>query len=275
MRKLSRRRTLSEEVQYEIKNYIIRHNLRPGDQLPPETELSHQLGISRNAVREGVKRLESLGILDARPGAGLFVRPFSFEPILDNLDYRLLMDAKQITDLMDVRAFLETAITELVVETITPEQIEKLHELLDEWEDNVDHGLPSDALDRRFHRILVEHLDNQILSELLDLFWLMVHRARRWTSRRGVFPEPADHAVNYQQHLRICQAIEAGDVETAHRYYAAHFARSRQRWQRAQQVFEEERGLLQQGESATLDEIAPTDGGPEGTNLSGEPSAEQ
>ncbi|HZQ05535.1 MAG TPA: GntR family transcriptional regulator, partial [Anaerolineae bacterium] len=87
---MKRRQLLYQTVQEEIKNYIIENELRAGDPLPTEGELARQLDISRNSVREAVKSLEALGILEARSGSGLFVRNFNFDSILDNLPYGIM-----------------------------------------------------------------------------------------------------------------------------------------------------------------------------------------
>ena len=76
MMPLKHRPPLYEVLQQKIKNYIIQNSLKPGDRLPSETELAQQLGVSRNSVREAVKALEMLDIVETRSGAGLFVGDF-------------------------------------------------------------------------------------------------------------------------------------------------------------------------------------------------------
>jgi len=100
---LRRKQLLHQLAQEEIKSYIIEHSLKPGAPLPPETDLAQQLGIGRNSVREAVKALEALGILEARAGTGLFVRTFSFDSILDNLEYGLHFEIKRLADVLEVR----------------------------------------------------------------------------------------------------------------------------------------------------------------------------
>src|SRR6195952_121448 len=96
-------------VQDALKNYILEKNLKPGDPLPAETELARQLGISRNSLREAAKALESVGILETRQGSGLFVREFSFEPLLENMSYGLLFDLRQLAELLQVAKSWKTA----------------------------------------------------------------------------------------------------------------------------------------------------------------------
>src|SRR5688572_817043 len=104
---MRRKQLLYQTVQQEIKSYIAEHSLKAGDSLPPETELAQQLGISRTSVREAVKSMETLGILEARPGAGLFVRKFSFDPLLDNLPYGLMTGLKDLQDILEIRFHIE------------------------------------------------------------------------------------------------------------------------------------------------------------------------
>jgi DNA-binding FadR family transcriptional regulator len=118
--KALKRTPLLHQIQEEIKSYVIRNNLRPGDALPSEGDLARQLGIGRNSVREAVKSLEVLGILEARAGSGLFVRAFTFDAIINNLPYGLLSDSKTVEDLVEIRACLERGFVEHVIEKVTP-----------------------------------------------------------------------------------------------------------------------------------------------------------
>src|SRR5687768_10671068 len=87
------------QAQEQLKRYIETHNLGAGAALPPEGVLATELGMSRLSLREATKSLASLGVLEARHGEGIFVKPFSFEPILDNLPYGLFVYGKSLQDL--------------------------------------------------------------------------------------------------------------------------------------------------------------------------------
>ena len=82
-------RDLQDQIEDQIKRYITNRGLKSGDPLPTEKELAEGLGTSRTAVRETLKAMESLGILEVRPGIGRFIREFNFEAILKNLTYSL------------------------------------------------------------------------------------------------------------------------------------------------------------------------------------------
>src|SRR5260370_25756048 len=88
------------------------------------------VSVSRNSVREAVKSLETLGVLESRSGSGLFVRNFSFDPLLQNLAYGFMFDMKELTDVIEVRFHLEVGMSNHAIEAVTPDEIKKLHERL-------------------------------------------------------------------------------------------------------------------------------------------------
>ncbi len=80
---MAKRQTVSEVVQHYIRDYIVEHKLHPGDQLPPEGDIAETLEVSRVSVRESVKILQALGIVEVRHGNGLFVRGLNFDALLE------------------------------------------------------------------------------------------------------------------------------------------------------------------------------------------------
>jgi len=117
------------QAQIEIKKYIEDHQLRFGDALPPEGVLAQDLGISRPSLREAMKSLESLGIVEARHGEGIYVKAFSFDSIIENLPYAFVADGRSIQDLLQVRAAIELGSVPAVLERITAEDVQTLREL--------------------------------------------------------------------------------------------------------------------------------------------------
>jgi DNA-binding FadR family transcriptional regulator len=219
---------LYRTVQDRIKRYILEHDLQAGDPLPPETQLARDLGISRNSVREGVKALESLGILETRPGKGLYVRPFSLDPILDNLAYSLLFDRDSIAELLALRELIEIGLLPQAMAALTPGQLVLLHSLVQRQREKAERGQSPLEEDRFFHRTIAEAAGSRLALKLLDVFWVVLMRAR---DRRLAVDEAPDRT--WRNHLAIVQAIEAGDVAAAQRAMADHFTDIEERVQRA------------------------------------------
>lgn len=205
---LKRRQLLYQAVQDEIKSYIIANNLRPGDPLPSEGELAQQLDISRNSVREAVKALEALGILEARAGSGLFVRNFTFDSILDNLPYGILFAMEQLDNLVEIRFHIEYGMMERVSQECTEEQLSHLHQILDRWRVLAEQGQYSAADDRLFHRILYENVDNPICLQILDIFWVIFRHAQT----EADLPDMHDPMRTFLIHERLVRALQGRDV---------------------------------------------------------------
>jgi DNA-binding FadR family transcriptional regulator len=240
MRAMKRKQMLYEAVQEEIKTYILRNDLKAGDPLPPETELAHQLDISRNSVREAVKALEALGILEARAGTGLFVREFNFDAILNNLAYGMLFDLKSLTDAMTVRFQLEYGMAETVVERVTPDQVQRLHSILDDLKTAAMQGYYSAEADRAFHRCLYDNVNNQLLWNVLDIFWKVLRLAQD----HARVPAPVDPVETYRVHVPIVEAVVARDAKRLQDAMRQHYAGIEARIRR----FEEKR---QENDSAS------------------------
>jgi len=118
MKPLTRAPLLHVSVQESLRAYVHDNGLAPGTLLPAEGELAAQLGVSRNSLREGIKALESLGILETRRGIGVFVKAFSFEPLLANLAYGLGGALREVEEVLEIRRVLEVGLIGKTIELI-------------------------------------------------------------------------------------------------------------------------------------------------------------
>lgn len=210
---------LYRRAQEELKRYIERHNLRAGDSLPPESVLATELGMSRLSLREATKSLESLGVVEARQGEGIFVKPFSFDSILDNLPYGLFVYGKSLQDLFQVRQGLETGLIGMVADAITPADLDALDSLVEEMAEHARRGQPIVEPDRAFHLALFRSLDNHLVLRLIELFWDAYHRLRQ-----EVHPAPSDPTRVHRIHAGVVHALRSGDRAAAVDALIRHFA---------------------------------------------------
>ena len=210
---------LHHSVQDAIRTYIIDNKLQPGDPLPPETELGRRLGVGRNSVREAVKSLESLGVLTVHRGSGIFVRDFSFEPLLENLHYGLLFNVRELAEFLQIRRVLETGMIEDALRVITEDQEAKIEQIVERMRMRAERGEPFVQEDREFHQRLFEKLGNQTFVKLLDTFWLVFRKASELAAI--VDTEPM---VTYQAHALILEAVRDKDVDRARIALDQHYA---------------------------------------------------
>lgn len=214
---------LSQAVRKYIKDYIIKHKLKAGDPLPSENQLAEDLGVGRSSVREAVKALQSLGIIEARHGNGLFVREWNLDPVLETLEYGLRFNTRSLGELLDIRIWLETAVMDDVVTLIDAETIAALDDIMDAWTAQIEAGDYKDAEhDEKFHCTLYKSLGNETMLKLFDVFWIAFTTFE---------PEPTNKERKLKTvnlHRGILEAVKAGDVAEARRYLADSYRPLRQ-----------------------------------------------
>jgi GntR family transcriptional regulator, transcriptional repressor for pyruvate dehydrogenase complex len=200
---------LTDEAILKIKEMILAGDLKPGDRLPPEKELGEALGLSRSSLREAVKALEIIRVLDVRRGDGTYVTSLSPSLLLDALSF--VVDVHQddsVLELFEVRRILEPAAAVLATPRMTGADIAHLRELLAQVD-----GVPSvDELvanDIVFHRYISERSGNAYLTRLLDTLSSSTLRARVW---RGLTQEGSVQRT-LTEHRAIVDALEVGDTD--------------------------------------------------------------
>lgn len=218
MKPLTRAPLLHVSVQESLRSYINDNGLKPGTPLPPEGELASQLGVSRNSLREGIKALESLGVLETRRGVGIFVKAFSFEPLLDNLAYGLGGALRQIEEVIEIRRALEVGMIAKTLEMIGDEDIAELRETVKRMRVHAERGEAFAEDDQLFHRLLFRCQGNETLTRLIDVFWLAFYKASDFVNLDNVDP-----MATWRDHAAIVDAIEAKDLEEARRRLDRHY----------------------------------------------------
>jgi GntR family transcriptional repressor for pyruvate dehydrogenase complex len=199
---------VTDEAILQIKAMIRSGELGPGDRLPPEKELSEALGLSRSSLREAVKALEIIRVLDVRRGDGTYVTSLTPDILLDAMSF--VVDIHQdssVLELFEVRRILEPAAAALAARLATPSDVEHLLGLLAQV-----HGAPSvDELvahDQVFHRRIAELAGNAYLTSLLETLSSSTLRARVW---RGLSEEGAVER-SLTEHRMIVDALARGDA---------------------------------------------------------------
>ena len=217
---------LHEAVRDYIKQYILDHKLKPGDPLPPEGQLAQELGVGRSSVREAVKALQSLGIIEARQGNGLFVREYNFDPVLEILSYGMRFNHTIMLEFFQIRLWLEAAVIGDAVRQINPTQIPQLEELLVLWDERTRTGQSWADLDKQFHDILYPTLNNQTLLKLNEVFWLAYDKL----DMEGI--HDADPVEELADHRAIFEAIKSGNPDLTRQRLLANFTHFQSRIER-------------------------------------------
>jgi GntR family transcriptional repressor for pyruvate dehydrogenase complex len=218
---------VTDEAIEKIKAMIVSGELSPGDRLPPEKELSERLGLSRNSMREAVKALEVIRVLDVRRGDGTYVTSLEPHLLLEAISFVADMhDDDSLLEIFAVRRMLESQATGLAATLGTAEAIDALHTELD--------GIASDVSvdvlvehDIRFHRDIVRMAGNTYLASLIESLSGQTVRARIW---RGLTEQGAVERT-LSEHRGIADAIAQRDPNLATSLATAHIA-GIERWLR-------------------------------------------
>jgi GntR family transcriptional regulator, transcriptional repressor for pyruvate dehydrogenase complex len=212
-----------------ILGYIRTRNLHPGDRLPSERAFAEQLGVGRNALREGLATLATLRIIEMRPNSGIYLRPLatesSFEALVMLAELGSTPTASEIAETMEVRAALELMAVKLSCMRREESDLADLREILAESERVLlDHGNIVDV-DTAFHLALVSAAHNTVLVRVLNAFYRFT--ARR---RRALFSGQEHARASIEDHKNLYEAIAARDIDGGQELIRRHMDRARFYW---------------------------------------------
>jgi GntR family transcriptional regulator, transcriptional repressor for pyruvate dehydrogenase complex len=211
---------VTDEAITKIKEMIVSGELRPGDRLPREKELSERLGLSRNSLREAIKALSVIRVLDVRQGDGTYVTSLAPPLLLEALSFVVdFHEDATVLELLEVRRILEPVATAMACGHANDQTVRRLYDLLGE----VSEDTPVEDLvanDLELHRCIAEASGNGYLASLLDSLAGRTARARIW---RGV-TETQAVTRTLAEHHAIVDAIAAGDADLARSWATVHVA---------------------------------------------------
>ena len=206
-----------------IKDLILSDGLRPGDLLPTEGELCSRLGVSRSNVREAIRKLSTLDIVDVRHGHGTYVGEMTLDALVEALVFRGVLspgdDLDALRDVVEVRKALDHGMSEQIVDALKGTENSELKALVDEMTALAAAGKTFPQQDRAFHTGLLAKLGNSLVGQLVAAFW-DVHTA--------VLPKlnvavASDLEQTAQAHGLMLEAAESGDAEAFRAAITAHY----------------------------------------------------
>lgn len=229
-----RREALHDTIQRRIERFIIESGLRPGDPLPPQQDLARALGISVPSLREAMKSLEALGMIEVRHGAGTYVGSFSLDAMVDGLAFRVRLDAgdnaRILSELLEVRMILEQSYVRRLIELTDADHIAALYAVVGEMEAMAARNLDFPAEDWRFHELLYRPINNTLLIKLVRAFWDVVE-----VVKADLIVAPISTTQTAAEHRQIVDAIAAHDPDAASTAMGSHFHGVRHRLEQSSQ----------------------------------------
>ena len=191
--------------------------LRAGDRLPSERELIEILGISRPSLREALRALSMLGVIDSRHGGGAYVTDLEARTLLAPLDFFLSLSASNLADTFESRRIVEIEIVRKAARNATPEDLDDLNGMIAAHETVLDDPVGFRILDSRFHARLSAASGNVVLERIAyGLYNMGLDIRRRATQNLALIRQSTG------DHKRIVEALNARDAERAGREMGIH-----------------------------------------------------
>jgi GntR family transcriptional repressor for pyruvate dehydrogenase complex len=199
-----------EEIVRQVKQLISEGRFKSGDRLPPERELAEKFVVSRTSVREALRALESLGLIEIRPGEGTFVREVSIDALIGPLALVMTSQREAIGELFEARRVLEPAIAALAANRATPDEVQEMERILEDQAREIAAGRTGLAQDAAFHAAVGTAAHNRAITRLVHAIMDLLTQ-----SREESINTPGRPSRSHQDHRRIVQAIARRNSDAA------------------------------------------------------------
>src|SRR5262245_48072176 len=205
------RDTLTKQATETLRRFILTEDLKPGDQLPSERELSESLSVSRNIVREALSVLVAEGLIVKQPGRGIFVTEFNRDTIAPQIAVSVDYNGRSPAALSEARAALELGAITLIAKRITNAELDQLDAINRSFEENQRQRRSTIKDDVEFHKLLIASTRNAVLIEMMPLL-VEYFRLAVLYRPSAIFHNP--ERVIYE-HRKIIEALRSRDAVAA------------------------------------------------------------
>lgn len=210
--------SLVEIVMERIKQHIADNHMQPGDKFLSEKELTTQLQVSRTVVREALRSLGSLGIIEVRKGGGVYVAASNFDSIKSILRHHHEVHGAKIRELIEIRKIIELGALRLIIEKDIDVDVDRLGALNKSYHDAISKGEDTKRHDQLFHQHIMKEADNQTFYNFADV----IHDYFSIVKIDLIQTEEA-LLNSHQQHQALIEALKHKNLAQAHVIMADHF----------------------------------------------------
>lgn len=200
------KQSLSDKLAQRIRAMIQKGDYGQGDRLPPIMEMAKRFGVGHPTIREALKRLETMGIVEIRHGSGVYVSRSDDVLVLASPDYAGTVTKKLLLDLIDTRMPLEMKSVAEAVKNATLDDLVEMRRLLKTAGDNFDNDVVLNETNMGFHRQIAIASGNTVLLQLLDVLRDLFTEEQRLIL--GIF---GSRERDHREHLAILEALESRD----------------------------------------------------------------
>ena len=204
------RSTLPEEIANRLLTLIREQELRPGDKLPPERSLARMMEVSRPVLREALRALSIMKVVDIRQGDGTYITSLEPKQLVSHLDFVFSKDSIALVQLLEARRVLEVGNVRLAADRVSGEQLTDLEDTLAELEAAIDDADRFSDLDIAFHNAICAAADNFLLAQFMNIIGTLGKVSRQRTGAIQAVRE-----ATLADHRRIVAALASHDADSA------------------------------------------------------------
>jgi len=201
---------LTDRVIRAIKDLILRGEVTAGDYLPAQPELAIQLGVGLSTVREAVKALSMIGLLEVHPGRGTLVLPDAMKVLSSETAMRATLGPVAFEHVLEARGVLEVALTRMAAERATPEDMEQVAQYLQEMRAALEDNQAFSRADVRFHLAVARASKNEVLAQSYYFIHALLEQV---IEEADALPGGKERAI--VNHALILEGIETRDAALA------------------------------------------------------------
>lgn len=246
---IQKREAVTTEIARKLLDYLLAGHLAPGDRLPSERQLAQDLGVGRSVVREALKSLTLLGIVEVRQGDGTFLRSTESQLLPHAIEWGLLLGTRRTKDFIEARRYIEPVVAGLAAERRDDAALTDLKRHLDAMYAAEGDPAAFVAADIAFHLRLAEAAHNEAFLQILTSVRTLL---QVWINRN--VSETARVAILADEHTPVYEAIVAGDPAAARAAMEDHMTHAVARLERALRAQGQDGAARAQGQ----DGAAPT-----------------
>jgi GntR family transcriptional repressor for pyruvate dehydrogenase complex len=204
-----RRNKVYEDVARQIERLILK-KLKPGDKLPSERELAEMLSVSRSSIRDAIRSLELVGMVEPRQGAGTIVKEVTADVVVNPLTNALKRKEELVGELLDFRRMLEPPLAARAATHASTEDTAEMDEILERQQAKLRLGESTIPEDSEFHYAIALASGNTVVLKVLDIIMDMLRDSRERSLQVEGRPQKS-----LAGHRRILAAIKRHDAEAA------------------------------------------------------------
>ena len=212
-----KRQNIYQQLVEHLQQYIIDNSLRPGDRLPTEAELAARFRVSRQSVREAVKVLESIGVIETRPRDGSRLTTMSTQSLTDHLRFFFELDGATVKEMAAARRVIECAFVPVIVENADETDFHRMEAAIQRMREHTRRGETFAEADMAFHQALATATKNRVMSgfgAMVQQFFIHL--------RNRIKADEVKQRRSIQEHEEILKALREKDSAAAQRAIEQH-----------------------------------------------------